>query len=749
MELGNFLGKLKGSDNAEPQKFLALILTDEVVQSAVWSVVGETTEIISLGSPVEWDGDTGTTSELITAVDATISSAVEGLEDEPNSVILGIPYSWTDKNGILGVKKEFISKISKELELKAIGYVVITDSVLSYLKMQEGTPTTSIMLQVSRDELTLLLVRLGHVEAIETIGRSDDVVEDVIEGITRFKIADNLPSRIILFNSMHNLDDIIQNLLSVDWQTQFNFLHVPKIEALAKDIAIRALAVAGGIEVAKSLGLTIRSSVASTVAPTPADIEGEVVSPGSDPIGGPTSDLLSAAEIGFTSLNLIEPSMPEKPKVDFIDPDDEPEGDEPIDLPESTPKPVRAPFVMPKFKTPKINLPKFKPSFGNLKPLWWTLGAGVIALTALLFYLIWFLPSAIVTVRVSPKVLEENVDLTLSSKDSSIDFSGRIVPTIIESVSASGEKSAEATGTKIIGDAAKGGVTIYNRTTSPKTFAKGTTLAFGSLKFTLDEDVTVASKSASSDYVDVPGKASVAMTASTIGSDSNVASGTEFTIASFAKDSYVGKNDEGLTGGSSKEVKVISKDDQQTLAKALTEQLLLELTASSTQNSLPGTGVYLVESSAVVDSSTYSAKVGEAADSFTTSITLKATLLRYMIEDVTTLVNSSIDGAIPTGYVRADLPPTVDLTASTVSDDETTVKGSALVKVSLLPVIDGTTLKKSLKGVSASKLESILKSSIPGYLTAEVSVLPRWTPTRLKAIPRNPARITVQLTPAI
>ena len=84
MELGNFLDKLKGKEKEEPKQFLALVLTDEVVQAAVWSVVEEKTEIIALGTPVEWDGDTGTTSELITAVDATISNAFVGLSEEPN-----------------------------------------------------------------------------------------------------------------------------------------------------------------------------------------------------------------------------------------------------------------------------------------------------------------------------------------------------------------------------------------------------------------------------------------------------------------------------------------------------------------------------------------------------------------------------------------------------------------------------------------------------------------------------------------
>lgn len=776
MELGNFLGKLKKLERVEPKKFLALILTDEVVQAAVWSVISGVTEIVALGMPVEWDGDTGTTTELITAVDATISSAVEGLGDEPSNVILGIPHSWTDKNGILGVKREFISKIRKELDLEPIGYVVITDSILSYLKIQEGTPTTSILIQVSRDELTLVLVKLGRIEAAETIGRSEDVVDDVTEGIARFKVADNLPSRIILFNSMHNLDDIIQNLLSVDWQTQFNFLHFPKIESLAKDVTIRALVVAGGSEVAKSLGLAMSDSVSEQdLAPSGSDLGGDssTEAPFTPGVKGSHTpgvlensesteidpsdfnlELLTAEEIGFTtSVVGADYHPPVSPtKIDFIDPDDEPI--EPVGATlavarEVPPVKSKAAFIMPKLKMPKISLPKFKLNLGAAKPLWWILGGSLIGIGMLVFYFVWILPSAVVTIHVTPKILEENVELTLSSTDSSIDFAGRVVPASIESVSETGEKLIETTGKKTIGDLAKGNVTIYNRTSAAKTFAKGTSLAFGSLKFTLDGDVSVASKSAGSDYVDVPGKANVSIVAAAIGTDYNIPSGTEFTIASFSKDSYVGKNDEGLTGGTSQEVQVVGKDDQKNLVKALTEELFLALTTKSTQNSLPGTGIYLIPDSTVVDSAIYSAKVGETAKTLTLSLTIKASLLKYKTEDVTTLVNSSIDSAVPSGYLRSDLPSTVDLSANTLGDNGDSVKGNAKVKVALLPIVDKTSLQTSLRGKSPKVLASILSSVVPGYLSAEVKISPAWIPARLKGTPQNPSHITVQVTGAL
>lgn len=735
MEIAGFLGKLKGGEKVEPQKFLALILTDEVVQAAVWNVSGEVTEVVAVGTPVEWDGDTGTTGELITAVDATISSAVEGLGDEPNSVILGIPHSWTDKNGVLGVKREFISKIRKELELEAIGYVVITDSILSYLKMQEGTPTTSILIQVARDEFTLVLVRLGRIEAIETIGRSDDVVEDIIEGITRFKIADNLPSRIILFNSMHNLDEIIQNLLSVDWPTQFNFLHTPKIEALAKDVAIRALVVAGGSEVAKSLGIAVTT-------PSPVVVVESPTLPEAQPIK--EEDFLSAQEIGFTEETV---KTVKKEKVDFIDPEDEPPADEPPSPSKPPKKQSRTPFVIPTFHLPKISLPKFKLNLSSGKPIWWYLGGSLLALGILAFYLVWLLPKATLTFRILSKPLEEDVELTLSASASSIDFADRIVPATIESVSESGDKSIETTGKKIVGNPAKGEVSIYNRTSAVKTFAKGTTLSYGSLKFSLDQDVTVASKSAGSDYVDVPGKSSVSITASAIGTESNVAAGTEFTVMNFGKDSYVAKNDTALAGGTSEEVQVVSKDDQKNLAKSLTDELLQTMTAKSGGSTTPGIGVYLLADSAKADSATYSAKIGDTAKTLSLSMTLSTTLLKYKTQDVTTLVDSSIDQAVPQGYVRADLPSTVDLSASSADPSGGSVKGNAKVKVALLPTIDKAGLISAIKGKNASSIEPILKAAIPGYDSAEIVITPHWIPSRLKSLPLNPKNITIMLSP--
>jgi hypothetical protein len=209
----------------------------------------------------------------------------------------------------------------------------------------------------------------------------------------------------------------------------------------------------------------------------------------------------------------------------------------------------------------------------------------------------------------------------------------------------------------------------------------------------------------------------------------------------------VAKNDAALSGGTSEEVQVVDKTDQSSLVKDLTAELLEKLKSSALVGSSTGTGAYLIEDSATAKDVTYSAKVGEAAKSLTVNLTVKATLLKYQTEAVTTLVNSAIDQAVPTGYVRANLPSTVDLTASEVAEGGSSVEGSAKVKVALLPLINVDELRSLLKGKNITGLENILKQYIPGYQSAQVVITPGWIPIRLKSIPRNPSNITLDLAP--
>jgi len=535
---------------------------------------------------------------------------------------------------------------------------------------------------------------------------------------------------------MHNLDDIIQNLLSTDWATQFNFLHTPKIEALQKDVAIRALSVAGGSEVAKSLGFSVINTIVSppvddsqpTVPEDQASDSDEPDTADSNLAPIPTTTFLSSKEIGFGA---DEPEVPAEtvevkvatPKPEFV-----------------PPKPPKFHFTLPSFSLPSLTLPK-------LKSTWLVVLLSTLLLLGVGLYLIWFLPHATVTVFVLPKNLDETVKLTLSKNVGEVDFDTATVPVEAIELTQNGEQIIEATGKKIVGESAKGEVTIYNRTSSNKTFTKGTLLSAGSLKFTLDSDVSVASKSAGSDYIDVPGKVNVAVTAQAIGSESNLKEGTEFTIQSFAKDSYVAKNDSALKGGTSEEILVVSKEDQANLTKDLTASLMQALKSSSQANLDPQYGVYLVEDQLKTKDPVFSAKVGEPAKSLSLTMTVTGTILRYKLEDVTNLVNSQIDAEIPSGYVRANLPSNVTLTGSVTSADGTKVTSTANVSVSLLPLVNSNLILSTLKGKRPATIENILRDSIPGYDSTLVSITPSAMPPKLKLIPHNKQNIKLIISP--
>lgn len=754
MALGNFLDKLKGNNTDAPKLYLALVLTDHLVQSAVWKVIAGKTEIVSLGTPVEWDGEVATTNELIQAVDATISSATEGVEPEPTEIILGLANSWATETGIKGSKKDLIRSICKELVLKPLGYVVLSNCLVRYLKMQEGAPPTSILIQVDQREVSLSLVRLGRIESSITVPASQNISSDVAEGIASFPTTDNLPSRFVVVSGMENTSELVQSLTAYDWQESFSFLHTPKIEALPKDVEVHATAVAGGSEVAAALGFSLEEPVADPVGESLPAQAGHASFATQESIPAVTPTVLSADAVGFgpvTLESLTPPVIVEDISTEQI------ELDEPItteqdevgnnEIEEAKPAPAKTSLKLPPIALPKFKLPTF-PNFGALTRLPIVIiGIVLAALASAGYGYLYFVPKAIVSLQIMTKPIEEIVDLTLSVDAPEIDMSSKTIPAKHSIQSISGNYSVPVSGAKTIGDPSRGEVTLYNRTSLPKTFLKGTTLNSGNIKFTLESDVTIASKSAGVDYVDVPGKASVKVTASSFGADGNLKSGSEFTLASFTKDSFVGKNDEALSGGNSKDIAVVSATDKATLVKELTAQLITTLKQNLATSSSSNEEYFILDSDLKTTSEEYSAKVGEEASSLSGKLALDVGVLTYDTQDIQTLLSETILNSIPTGYIKSDLPPAIELMSSKVEDNDR-VKVQVKLSVYLLPNVDIGNLQKMLKGKRSSAGASLL-SSLPNVTGSKISITPLSLPPRLAFLPLNPKNITFQLIPTV
>lgn len=745
MTVPNFLDKLTGKKEAVDKTFLALVLSDHRVQAAVWKVNASLTEIVSLGTPVEWDGDVATTNELIQAVDATISSATEGFDLEPDEIVLGLANAWVDSNGIKQSKKDLIKSICRELTLKPIGYVVIADTIVKYLKMQEGTPPTSLLIQVDQRSVTLSLVELGGIKYTISVGSSDEISSDVAEAISRLPKEVSLPSRFILVSAMENTSDLVQALTAYDWQKSFSFLHTPKIEALPKDVEVHATAVAGGSEVAASLGFSIEPNEQPVVA-DPSE-------PVSDTNETPASPK-TAADFGFYNASAEELSATLKPNSDGVEDlpvtppaSTEDVADSALELEDEEDKKPKIKLNLPtlpsfnfNFKPPKISLPKVSIQAGTNRLLFVVLGIALLLFGAFAAY--YYVPAATVSVVMQAKPLTETVNITLKGDATKVDQEASIVPATYTTKEISGSGEVSVTGTKTIGDPAKGEVTIYNRTTLPKTLLKGTSITSNSLKFTLDSDVTVASKSAGADYVDVPGKATVKVTAATFGTAGNLKSGSEFSIANFTKDSFVAKNDSALTGGTSQEVTVISESDKATLLKTIKSQLSTELRETMLPDQNSGENYFIIEDDTKVIAEKYSGKVGDTATSLSADITLSIGVISYNQGDVQQLVKNTIESSVPSGYIRTEIEPTITLRDTKVVGDKDVV-GTADVTLYVVPSVDTKGMIEAIKGKKYSEAIAFL-SRIPSVTSTQISLTPN-LPPRLSSLPQNKDRITIKV----
>ncbi|MFC1711901.1 hypothetical protein ACFLZ1_04970, partial [Patescibacteria group bacterium] len=256
MELKNIFSKLNTAKDEKREMFLALEISSEIIKSAVWTIEDGKTTVLKVGSVEEWNSDEENT--LVTAVDKSVSNVFDGLEVEPNKIIFGLPENWVEGSDIIEEKKKILGTLCKKLEFKPIGFVVTLEALTTYLKEKEGTPVSSIFIHLTETQIIVSLVKLGKIIGSKKVGRSEDLAADVREGLARFEKLDELPSRMILYNGVADFEEAKQQLMSFDWLESLPFLHFPKVKTLEVATPVKAVAIAGGAEAAKSLGFEIK-----------------------------------------------------------------------------------------------------------------------------------------------------------------------------------------------------------------------------------------------------------------------------------------------------------------------------------------------------------------------------------------------------------------------------------------------------------------------------------------------------------
>jgi hypothetical protein len=346
---------------------------------------------------------------------------------------------------------------------------------------------------------------------------------------------------------------------------------------------------------------------------------------------------------------------------------------------------------------------------------------------------------ATVNLAVKPEVSQKAQAITFSSA-SDTDFSKQVIGASVTSVTQSANATTQATGTKQIGDKAKGEVTLYSRFTQNKTFPAGTTLSGPSgLQFVFDKDVSVAS--ASADASAAPVTAKVSVTASKLGKESNLPSGTKFSVGDFSSSDIIAKNDSAFSGGSQKDVTVVAKADTDNLAAQVIKQGEdkakdeLKKTISSDDDIIP---VFL---SSTLKEKDFSKNVNEEASSVTLKATVLYTALTYKksaLQDFGKQLfkdNSSDKNLAKNGIE-------IDMKDAKVKDDKT-VSANVDTKASFVPKYDFDDLKKQIKGKSENAAIDLLKKQ-PQIEDVVITYSPN-IPFIPKLLPQSFSHITITL----
>jgi hypothetical protein len=240
---------------------------------------------------------------------------------------------------------------------------------------------------------------------------------------------------------------------------------------------------------------------------------------------------------------------------------------------------------------------------------------------------------------------------------------------------------------------------VYNKSLISRTFKKGTVVSAGAVDFTLDTDVSVASASESLD-TKTYGKANVKVTAKVIGDSGNIGAGKTLAISGISSDLANARNDKAFTGGTSKDVTVVSRADQDAIVK----QLTTELTAKAKTNfESSGSEILIPETvKTSVTKREFSREIGEEATEVNGTITVTITGTGYTSSDVTYLLRDKIQAQVEDGYELSSELPQIETKSPTIEKDGT-IKLAASITSTIVPRIDSAELVKNLVGTSKSK----------------------------------------------
>jgi len=362
------------------------------------------------------------------------------------------------------------------------------------------------------------------------------------------------------------------------------------------------------------------------------------------------------------------------------------------------------------------------------------LGVVVVLILCVVIFGLFFFSRATVRLTLNTNSLVKTVGVILDPSLEAMDAEKMALPAIAVSVEEHGSFEGDATGRKSVGEKAQGKIIAYNYDThSSKVFPKGSQLVTDEgLQFVLDAEIKLneASESADPDNpslrVTEPDEVEVKVTAGKIGSSYNIKKGTKLDFSdldeSYRSDVFA-KAKEDFSGGSSREVKVVTSEDQ--------NRLLSDSLRKLSSECVSGLSGKLVEDQKLAEKATevaelektFSPALGEESDKVHLELRVGCRGFAYSEKQLEQLLSQTLTALVPEGFTLSSGGPEITILAVEKRKDgegyllQTKIVGKVSSRV------DEQKIKEVLAGSTFSQAQTYL-ATLPDINSYRVSFWP-------------------------
>ncbi len=708
----------------ESEYFLSLVLRDEKASAVVFEQLNGKLNIVGEGvEHFKTSLEEAPEEELLDVFDQAVSGAEKNLPEgvESQKTIFGVKESWVENEKIKPQYLAKLKKVSDALDFKPMGFLVITEAISHLLQKEEGAPITAILTEIGQKTITVSLIKGGKIIETKSAAAEGSIPQTVDKLLHHFTGSEILPARILLFDG--GAENLQQEFINHTWDKSLPFLHLPQVTSLPSNFDARAVLSGAAMQMGFPLipsgplrNGTGRKEEISEVKPLEFAKEEH-----------PEDKTLGeiAEEFGFSEGDIKKENEPKTAVDESLQSDN-------INI--GTKKSLDFLDTLKKIDIMRI----LRIAFSSRKKLL-ILGFPLIFLI-LILYIYFFVRTATVTLDIERKTATKEEIVTFS-KSGTTDAAKNTISAKFITVSEEGKVSKPTSGKKETGDKAKGTVTIFNNNDIAKTIPVGTVLTSSvkDLKFVTDKAVTVASASGDIFSGTKPGTSDVSVTAEKFGTDYNLPSNTKFSLEGTS--SIAAKNDNAFSGGTKKDIKVVSKEDTAALEKELRKQVEGKALEEAKKETGEDFTVLPNFVSITFSKKSFSKNVDQEASEVNLTGVVDFEVVSYAKSEISSFAKEKLSQNLEEG-LKID-EEKISVSASDIKQENGQINAKVNIRVDLIPDIEENEIAKKIAGKSITSANSML-SEIPEVRNTNIDIFLN-LPLLPKKLPFSPDKIKVRV----